>query len=120
MLSIINRLPDGSGILPLSKKSNWIAIGAFVVGLIAVLANIGTIKDSFFKKEEPKVVTQPAVEPLKNEVKQIVAVPVDKPEVKPEVKKMKTEKPVDGTIIFNNNGKMEKTVVGNGNKVDIH
>ena len=121
LLSIINRLPDSGGVLPVVKKQNWLAIGAFIVGLIAVLANIATIKDVFFKKEEIKTPAT-VVESPKVDIKPTVPVekPIDKVIEPPVNKKEKTNKQSDGTIIFNNTGKMEKTVVGNGNKVDIH
>jgi hypothetical protein len=49
--------------VPLAKRLNWVAIAAFLAAVIAVVANIGTIKDAFFKKEPIPAFTQPAVPP---------------------------------------------------------
>lgn len=50
------------------KTSWWIAIGAAIAGLVGFIVNIGAIKESFFKKEEPKVMAAPTIETQKQEV----------------------------------------------------
>ena len=48
------------------KTSWWIGAAAAMAGLIAFIANIGAIKESFFLKEQPKVIAAPPVN-YKNE-----------------------------------------------------
>jgi len=50
------------------KTSWWIGAAAAMAGLIAFIANIGAIKESFFLKEEPKVIAAPTIEPQKQGV----------------------------------------------------
>ncbi len=50
------------------KISWWIGAPAVMAGLIAFIANVGAIKESFFKKEEPKVIASPINSPQKQEV----------------------------------------------------
>lgn len=121
LLSIINRLPDSSGVLPVVKKQNWLAIGAFIVGLIAIVANIGTIKDSFFKKGEPKQVVQSSVEPQKNVGKPVVELPVEKsreptiqiPQNTPSIGKNKVH------IEVKDKAKVGAIITGDSNKIDL-
>ena len=60
LISVIKRLPDPS-IVPLVKKGNCsFTFGiTLMLSLIAVVANIGTIKDAFFKKEDNTVTQLP-------------------------------------------------------------
>jgi len=52
-----------------NKKTSWlIGAAAAMAGLIAFIANIGAIKESFFLKEEPKVLAAPTIEPQKQGV----------------------------------------------------
>lgn len=53
LLAIIDELPE-IAVLPPSKKTNWVAIATFIVGLVALIANIGTIKDTFFGNHDTK------------------------------------------------------------------
>ena len=50
------------------KTSWWIGAAAAMAGLIAFIANIGAIKESFFLKEQPKVIAAPTIEPQKQGV----------------------------------------------------
>jgi Effector-associated domain 11 len=62
LLAVIEGAEEKS-ILPPIKQSYWLGIGAFFIGLVALLANIGTIKDAFFKKEPLPAITQPVAPP---------------------------------------------------------
>jgi Effector-associated domain 11 len=41
----------------------WAAVATFLAAVMTVIANFGTIKESFLKKEEPKAIVQPIVPP---------------------------------------------------------
>lgn len=71
--------------VPLVKRLNWVAIASLLAAVMAIVANIGTIKDAFFKKEEPKAIVQPVLPP--KSVEQPTAVP-EKPK-----KTVETSKP---------------------------
>ena len=96
-------------------KPNWIGIITVAVGLIALIANIGTIKDAFFKKVEPKILVSPA-EPKREGVKSN-----DLPEKPEQAATTNTVKSKNNTQInVKDNGKVGTVINGDSNKADIH
>ena len=79
LLSVIERLPDVG--ITLKKNINWVAIVAFIVGFIAVVANIGTIKDTFFKEKEIKIAAPLPAKSEKEPIKPITPSVEKKPKI---------------------------------------
>ncbi len=104
---------------PVTKNTGWwIGIGSGVVALIALLANIGTIKDSFFKKEEPKVIAAPPVITNRVELQ-----PLEKIRAERE-KRLKAEKEellpnLDSVIAERERNKNRKPIILKGIPYDV-
>jgi hypothetical protein len=116
LVVIENAYLESAG-LPLTKRLNWVGIGAFLIGIVALIANVGTIKDTFFKTEEVKTITQP-VELKKEEPRTIVTPEKSKETVKPVTPSPPISKN-NTQINVKDHGKVGTVITGDSNKIDI-
>ena len=118
LLDLVNRLPESS-ITPLTRKSNWVAIGLFLVGLVAFIANIGTIKDTLFKKdkpEPPKIETLSTPESKKEDLK-----PAPTQPTAPVFTATKTSNSTKNNVNIHlrDKAKVGAIITGDSNKIDL-
>lgn len=115
LLVVIENTDSEKNVLTLVKRLNWVGIGVFLIGLIAFVANIGTIKDAFFK-EEVKTISQPT------ETQKVASEPIAVPD-KPKETAKSTPPPMTGknnTLInVKDHGKVGTVITGDSNKIDI-
>ncbi len=127
----------------IKKTSIFIAIAVAVAGFVDFVANIGGIKESFFKKEEPKVLAAPPVNYKKEELlsldtlrarrdrmlkaqKEDELLPLDSVIAQAERKRQEAPKVLKGIpydaknkIIVKGRAKVGAIITGDSNKINI-